>query len=74
MKAFLRGIGANFEACALADDAAAAGATGVGVDVLFSAWPRFVAASFFSVGLGLACWGSFRASTTSLDTVTAALV
>ena len=75
MKAFLRGIGANFEACALADDAAAAGATGVGVDVFFSAWSRFVAASFFSVGLGLvACWGSFRASTTPLDTVTAVLV
>ena len=53
MEAFLRGIGTYFEACALADDAAAAGATGVGVDVFFSVSPRFVAASFFSIVLGL---------------------
>ena len=52
MKAFLRGIGANFEACALADDAAAAGATGVGVDMFFSASSRSVVTSS-SMGLGL---------------------
>lgn len=44
MKAFLRGI--------LADDAAAAGATGVGVDMFFSASSRSVVTSS-SMGLGL---------------------